>query len=161
MDRWEPQANIVEAKESQPVPDTNVDHKSGYDPAYIAQILNTVRTIALVGASADKTKFSFDVLRVLHDAGYDIIPVNPNPLLTEIQGIKVYHSLAEIDRPVDMVDVFRPKEELYGLAEQAIAIGAQVLWGQLGIYDDRAAQLAEQAGLQVVMDRCPKIELLR
>jgi predicted CoA-binding protein len=87
--------------------------------------------------------------------------VNPNPKLTEIRGLKVYHTLAEIDRPVDMVDVFRPKEELYANAEQAIAIGAKVLWGQIGVYDDRAAQLAQNAGLKVVMDRCPKIELFR
>ena len=100
-------------------------------------------------------------LNVLLEAGYDMIPVNPRPELTEILGITVYDSLKEIDRPVDMVEVFRPKEEFYGFAEQAIAIGAKVLWGQIGIYDDRAAALAEEAGLQVVMDRCPKIELFR
>ena len=75
-----------------------------------------------------------------------------------------YHrpaSLEEIDKPVDMVDVFRPREELYGFAEKAIAIGAKVLWGQIGVYDDRAAKLAEDAGLKVVMNRCPKIELFR
>ena len=120
-----------------------------------------VNTIALVGASADETKFSNDVMRVLQEAGYDIIPVNPNPNLTEIRGLKVYHSLEAIDRRVDMVEVFRPKEEFYGFAEKAIAIGAKVLWGQLDIYDDRAAALAEKAGLKVVMDRCPKIELSR
>ncbi len=115
----------------------------------------------MVGASADKTKFSYGVLRVLHETGYDMFPVNPNPAVTEIRGIKVYHSLQDIDRPVDMVEVFRPKEELYGLAEQAIEIGAKVIWGQIGVYDDRAAKLAEDAGLQVVMNRCPKIELFR
>jgi uncharacterized protein len=101
------------------------------------------------------------VLRVLHETGYEMLPVNPNPKLTEIRGIPVYRSLEEIDRPVDMVEVFRPKEELYGIAEKAIAIGAKVLWGQIGVYDDRAARLAEDAGLKVVMDRCPKIELFR
>jgi hypothetical protein len=90
-----------------------------------------------------------------------MIPVNPNPAVTEIRGIPVCRSLQEIDRPVDMVEVFRPKEELYGIAEQAIEIGAKVLWGQIGVYDDRAAKLAEDAGLKVVMDRCPKIELFR
>ena len=89
------------------------------------------------------------------------MPVNPNPNVSEIRGLKVYRSLAEIDKPVDMVDVFRPKEELYSFAEQAIAIGAKVLWGQIGVYDDNAARLAEGAGLQVVMNRCPKIELFR
>ena len=115
----------------------------------------------MVGASADKTKFSYGVLRQLNEIGYEILPVNPNPAVTEIRGLRVWRSLDEIDRPVDMVDVFRPKEELYRIAEQAIAIDAAVLWGQIGVYDDEAAALAEAAGLRVVMDRCPKIELFR
>ena len=139
----------------------DIAHRYDYSQEYLSDILRSVRTIAMVGASADKTKFSYGVLRVLHETGYDIIPVNPNPAVTEIRGIPVYRSLAEIDRPVDMVEVFRPKEELYGIAEQAIAIDAKVLWGQIGVYDDRAAKLAEEAGLKVVMDRCPKIELFR
>ena len=143
------------------MPATAMDELYDYDPAYLADILKSVKTIAMVGASADKTKFSYGVLRVLHETGYDMIPVNPNPNLTEIRGIKVYHSLAEIDRPVDMVEVFRPKEEFFDIAEQAIKIGAKVLWGQIGVYDDNAAKLAEDAGLQVVMNRCPKIELFR
>lgn len=143
------------------MPAAAMDELYDYDPNYLADILRSVKTIAMVGASADKTKFSYGVLRVLHETGYDMIPVNPNPKVTEIRGIRVYHSLAEIDRPVDMVEVFRPKEELYGFAEQAIAIGAKVLWGQIGVYDDRAARLAEGAGLKVVMNRCPKIELFR
>ena len=126
-----------------------------------ADILKSVKTIAMVGASADKTKFSYGVLRQLNEIGYDILPVNPNPKVTEIRGLKVYNSLEEIEKPIDMVDVFRPKEELYGIAEKAIAIKAKVLWGQIGVYDDEAAKLAEAAGLQVVMDRCPKIELFR
>ncbi len=115
----------------------------------------------MVGASNDKTKFSYGVLRVLHETGYEILPVNPKPGVTEIRGIKVFRDLEDIDTPVDMVDVFRPKEELYGIAEKAIAIGARVLWGQIGVFDDRAARLAEEAGLKVVMNRCPKIELFR
>ena len=138
-----------------------LDELYDYDPDYIAEILKSVKTIAMVGASADKTKFSYGVLRVLHETGYDMIPVNPNPNLTEIRGIPVVQSLAEIDRSVDMVEVFRPKEEFYSIAEQAIAIGAKVLWGQIGVYNDRAAKLAEEAGLKVVMNRCPKIELFR
>ncbi|NRB00997.1 MAG: CoA-binding protein, partial [Rhodobacteraceae bacterium] len=113
------------------MPEADIDHIYDYDPAFIADILKSVKTIAMVGASPDKTKFSYGVLRVLHETGYDMIPVNPRPGLTEIRGIKVYPSLEAIDRPVDMVDVFRPKEELYGIAEQAIAIGAKVLWGQI------------------------------
>ena len=143
------------------MPDADVDHIYDYDPRFIADILRSVKTIAMVGASADKTKFSYGVLRVLHETGYEMLPVNPNPNLTEIRGIKVYHALEEIDRPVDMVEVFRPKEELYGITEQAIAIGAKVIWGQIGVYDDAAAALAEAAGLKVVMNRCPKIELFR
>ena len=143
------------------MPEADIDRRYDYAPEYLAEILRSVKTIAMVGASGDKTKFSYGVLRVLHETGYEILPVNPNPKVSEIRGIPVYHSLEEIDRPVDMVEVFRPKEELYGIAEQAIAIGARVLWGQIGVYDDRAAKLAEDAGLQVVMDRCPKIELFR
>jgi predicted CoA-binding protein len=138
-----------------------LDDRYHYDPHYLTEILKSVKTIAMVGASADKTKFSYGVLRVLHETGYDMIPVNPNPELTEIRGIKVYDSLEAIDRPVDMVEVFRPKEELYHFAEKAIAMNAKVLWGQIGVYDDAAAQLAESAGLKVVMNRCPKIELFR
>ncbi|MFV1875704.1 CoA-binding protein [Nioella sp.] len=143
------------------MPATALDELYDYDQKFLADILKSVRTIAMVGASADKTKFSYGVLRVLHETGYDMIPVNPNPNLNEIRGIPVFHSLQEIDRPVDMVEVFRPKEELYAITEQAIAIGAKVLWGQIGVYDDRAAALAEEAGLKVVMNRCPKIELFR
>ena len=143
------------------MPEADIEHIYEYDPKYLAEILKSVKTIAMVGASADKTKFSYGVLRQLSEIGYDILPVNPNPTVLEIRGLKVYRSLAEIDKPIDMVDVFRPKEELYGIAEQAIAIRAKVLWGQIGVYDDRAAKLAEDAGLKVVMNRCPKIELFR
>lgn len=143
------------------MPEADIGRIYEYRPEYLAEILKSVRTIAMVGASADRTKFSYGVLRVLHETGYDLLPVNPNPNLAEIRGIKVYRSLEEIERPVDMVDVFRPKEEFYGFAQQAIAIGAKVLWGQIGVYDDEAAKLAENAGLKVVMNRCPKIELFR
>ena len=143
------------------MPKADIDRLYDYTPEYLADILRSVKTIAMVGASNDKTKFSYGVLRVLHETGYEMLPINPNPQLTEIRGIPVYRSLEEIDRPVDMVEVFRPKEEFYGIAEQAIAIGAKVLWGQIGVYDDRAAALAEDAGLKVVMNRCPKIELFR
>ena len=143
------------------MPEADVDHIYDYDPEYLAEILRSVKTIAMVGASGDKTKFSYGVLRVLHETGYEMLPVNPNPKLTEIRGIPVHRSLQDIDRSVDMVEVFRPKEEFYAIAEQAIAIGAKVLWGQIGVYDDRAAKLAEDAGLKVVMNRCPKIELFR
>ena len=121
----------------------------------------SAKTIAMVGASPDKTKFSYGVLRVLHETGYDMVPINPRPDVTEIRGLKVFSSLQEVDRPIDMVQVFRRKEELMGIAQEAIDVGAKVLWGQIGVYDDEAAKLAENAGLKVVMNRCPKIELFR
>ena len=140
---------------------TLVNHNEPYSDDYLQDILSSVKTIAMVGASPDKTKFSYGVLRVLHETGYDMIPVNPRPKLKEIRGLKVYSSLDQIDRPVDMVEVFRKPEDLYGIAEEAIAIGAKVLWGQIGVINHDAATLAEEAGLKVVMNRCPKIELFR
>ena len=138
-----------------------MNHDEPYTDEYLQDILSSVKTIAMVGASPDKTKFSYGVLRVLHETGYDMIPINPRPGLEEIRGLRVYPSLAAIDRPVDMVEVFRRPEDLYGVAEEAIAIGAKVLWGQIGVVDHEAARLAEDAGLKVVMNRCPKIELFR
>ncbi|MBA1143471.1 CoA-binding protein [Mesorhizobium neociceri] len=138
-----------------------MNHDEPYSEAYLQDILKSVKTIAMVGASPDKTKFSYGVLRVLHETGYDMIPVNPSSGLDEIRGLKVYPSLAAIDRPVDMVEVFRRSEDLLEVAQEAIAINAKVLWGQIGVRDDAAARLAEEAGLKVVMNRCPKIELFR
>ena len=138
-----------------------MNHNEPYSDKYLRDILQSVKTIAMVGASPDKTKFSYGVLRVLHETGYDMIPVNPKPEITEIRNLKVYPNLAAIDRPVDMVEVFRKSEDLYSVAEEAIAIGAKVLWGQIGVINHEAANLAEEAGLKVVMNRCPKIELFR
>lgn len=143
------------------MPEADIDRIYDYDPRYLADILKSVKTIAMVGASGDKTKFSYGVLRQLSEIGYDILPINPNPKITEIRGLRVYRSLKDIDKQIDMVEVFRPANELYGIAEQAIEVGAKVLWGQIGVYDDKAAKLAESAGLKVVMNRCPKIELFR
>ncbi len=138
-----------------------MDHTQPYTEAYLQGILKSVKTIAMVGASPDKTKFSYGVLRVLSETGYDMIPVNPRPGLKEIRGMKVYPALNAINRPVDMVEVFRKSEDLMSITEEAITIGAKVLWGQIGVVDLDAAKLAEEAGLQVVMNRCPKIELFR
>ena len=140
---------------------TLVNHNEPYSDDYLQDILSSVKTIAMVGASPDKTKFSYGVLRVLHETGYDMIPVNPRPKLKEIRGLNVYSSLDKIDRQVDMVEVFRKPEDLFSIAEEAIAIGAKVLWGQIGVVNHEAAKLAEEAGLKVVMNRCPKIELFR
>ena len=140
---------------------SHTNHDEPYSDDYLQAILKSVKTIAMVGASPDKTKFSYGVLRVLHETGYDMIPVNPRPDVTEIRGIKVYNTLEEIDRPVDMVEVFRRAEDLPSVAEEAVAIGAKVLWGQIGVTHPEAARIAENAGMKVVMNRCPKIELFR
>ncbi len=138
-----------------------MNHKEGYSEEYIASVLKSTKSIAMVGASPNPTKFSYGVLRVLHEQGFKMYPVNPKPGLSEIRGIPVYSSLAEIDGPVDMVEVFRRSEALYGITQEAIDIGAKILWSQIGVYDEKAAKLAEDAGLRVVMDRCVKIELFR
>jgi hypothetical protein len=138
-----------------------MNHNEPYSDDYLKDILTSVKTIAMVGASPDKTKFSYGVLRVLNETGYDMIPVNPRPDISEIRGLKVYPNLKSIDRPVDMVEVFRKPEDLYEIAKEAIEINAKVLWGQIGVINDEAARLAEDAGLKVVMNRCPKIELVR
>jgi uncharacterized protein len=125
------------------------------DPALRAQLLRIyadTKTIAVVGASADPSKPAHQIPRYLQRQGYRILPVNPRG--GELLGQAVARSLAEVDGPVDVVDVFRPAEEAPGIARQAIAIGAKVLWLQLGIESEEAKRLAEAAGLTVVMNRC-------
>jgi len=138
-----------------------MNHDEDYPAAYLAGILKEVKTIAMVGASSDATKFSYGVLRVMHEIGYDMIPVNPKEAGTEIRGLTCHESLSSIGRPVDMVQVFRTSEAAYAVTEEAIKIGAKVVWMQIGVRNDAAARLAEAAGLKVVMNRCPKIELFR
>ena len=140
---------------------TYMDHDLPYSDDYLQDILKSVKTIAMVGASPDKTKFSYGVLRVLSETGYEIIPINPRPGLEEIRGLKVYPSLEAVHHPIDMVDVFRRPEDLPQVAQEAVQVGAKVLWGQIGVKNAEAARIAEDAGLKVVMDRCPKIELFR
>lgn len=139
----------------------NMNHQEEYTAEYLASILADVKTIAMVGASPDPTKFSYGVLRVLSEQGFNMIPVNPKEAGKEIRGLKVVASLSDIEEPVDMVEVFRASEALPGIAQEAIDIGAKVLWSQIGVYSEEAAKLAEDAGLRVVMNRCPKIELFR
>lgn len=125
------------------------------DTALREQLLGiyaTTKTIAVVGASADPAKPAHVIPRYLQSQGYRILPVNPRG--GELFGERVFRSLAEIDVPVDVVDVFRPAEEAPEIARQAIAIGAKVLWLQVGIESDEARRLAEAAGLTVVMNRC-------
>tara|TARA_A100001015_G_scaffold279149_1_gene340057 strand:- start:484 stop:942 length:459 start_codon:yes stop_codon:yes gene_type:complete len=138
-----------------------MNHTEPYGDDYLHDILSSVKTIAMVGASPDKTKFSYGVLRVLHETGYDMIPINPREGLDEIRGLRVFPSLSSIDRPVDMVNVFRRSEDLIDVAHEAAAIEAKVLWSQIGVFSEEAARVAEAAGLKVVMNRCPKIELFR
>jgi predicted CoA-binding protein len=134
-----------------------MNHDS-YDADYIAGILRSVRTIALVGASANAVRPSYFVLKYMLSKGYRVIPVNPGLAGQEILGQKVYARLADIPEPVDMVDIFRNAEAALGITREAIAIGAKVVWMQLGVRNDEAAREAEAAGLKVVMNRCPKIE---
>ena len=138
-----------------------IDHNEPYDEDYISDILKTVKTIAMVGASNDKTKFSYGVLRVLHETGYEMLPVNPSLAGLKIRGLKVFPSLSSINKNVDMVQVFRKAEDLPTVAKEAVEIGAKVLWGHIGVKHPEAAKIAEDAGMKVVMNRCPKIELFR
>ncbi len=118
----------------------------------VLRIYAETRTIAVVGASADASKAAHQVPRYLQSQGYRILPVNPRG--GELFGEHVFRSLAEIDVPVDVVEVFRPAQEAPEIARQAVTIGAKVLWLQLGIVSEEARQIAEAAGLTVVMNRC-------
>ena len=137
-----------------------MDHKS-YSDDYLRGILESVRTIAVVGASPRHERPSHRVMAYLQRRGYRAIPVNPNAVDDPINSEKVYTSLAEVPEPIDMVDVFRRPEAAGGVVDEAIAIGAKVVWMQLGVRDDAAAARAEARGLKVVMNRCPAIEIPR
>jgi predicted CoA-binding protein len=136
-----------------------------YSDGLLRDILSTVRTIAMVGASGDWKRPSFFAMKYLQRRGYRVIPVNPTRSGEEILGEVVYASLADVPGQIDMVDVFRSSEAALGIAEEAVAVMAdkqiKVLWLQLGIRNDAAAELAQGAGMQVIMDRCPKIEFAR
>jgi predicted CoA-binding protein len=129
-----------------------------YSDAYIRGILAQNRTIAMVGASANTSRPSYFAMKYLKQKGFRVIPVNPGQEGKEILGETVYASLAEIEEKIDIVDIFRSSDAALGITREAIAIGAHVVWMQIGVRNDAAARLAEEAGLQVVMNRCPKIE---
>lgn len=139
-----------------------MNHDS-YDDSYIADILLSVRTIALVGASPNPARPSNGVMGYLLNRGYRVIPVNPGQAGKEILGQWVYARLADIPEPVDMVDVFRAPVYLRSVVEEVIMLDPRpaVIWAQLGVRDDAAATRAEAAGVRVVMDRCPAIEYPR
>jgi hypothetical protein len=134
-----------------------VDHDA-YSDAYIRDILARSRTIAMVGASPNASRPSYFAMKYLKQKGFRVIPVNPGQAGKEILGERVYASLAEIKEQVDIVDIFRASGAALDITREAIAIGARVVWMQLGVRNDDAAKLAEEAGLRVVMNRCPKIE---
>ena len=131
-----------------------------YSDAYISGILHSLRTIAMVGASANEVRPSFFAMKYLLDKGFRVIPVNPGQAGKTILGQTVYATLADIPDPIDMVDVFRPSATVPGILDEVLALDPlpKVLWMQLTIRDDASAARAEEAGLSVVKDRCPKIE---
>jgi predicted CoA-binding protein len=137
-----------------------MDHDR-YSDAYLRAILGKVKTIAMVGASPNWNRPSYFAMKYLQGKGFRVIPVNPRAVGETILGEKVYGSLAELPEPVDMVDIFRNSEAAGPLTDEAIAIGAKIVWMQLTVRNDAAAAKAEAAGLEVVMNRCPKIEYSR
>jgi len=136
-----------------------MDHDN-YADGYIRGILNTVKTIAMVGISPKENRPSYFAFKYLLERGYRMIPVNPGQAGKEILGQKVYAALADIPEPVDMVDVFRAPKYVPAVVAEALALKPRpgVIWMQLGVRNDEAAKLAEDNGLKVVMNRCPKIE---
>lgn len=136
----------------------NHDH---YPDDYLMQILTDVKSIAVVGASARPERDSHLTMQALIDEGYEVFPVNPREAGRKILGRFCYPTLASIGHAVDMVDIFRASDAALDVTKQAIEINANVVWMQLGIRNDRAAELASAAGLRVVMNRCPKIEFAK
>lgn len=131
-----------------------------YDDAYIRDILTSVRTIAVVGASPNPARPSFFVTKYLAERGFEVFPVNPGQAGKEIAGRPVVARLSEVPVAIDMVDVFRASEHLPGVLDEVLALDPlpKVLWMQQGVRHDETAARAEAAGLRVVMNRCPKIE---
>jgi len=136
-----------------------MNHDS-YDDAYISGILDGVKTIAMVGASANDVRPSFFVMKYLLNKGFSVIPVNPGQAGGKILGQDVFARLSDIPVAIDMVDVFRNSSAIPGIVEEVLALAPlpKVIWLQLGVRNDEAAARAEEAGIQVVMNRCPKIE---
>src|SRR5262245_55559264 len=129
-----------------------------YDDNYIRGILNTVKTIAMVGASEKENRPSYFAFKYLLERGYNMIPVNPGQAGHEMLGRKIYAKLADIPEPIDMVDILRASPHALPIVQEALALKPRpsVIWMQLGVRNDEAAKLAEDNGLKVVMNRCPK-----
>ncbi len=137
-----------------------MDHDS-YPDDLIRKILRATKTIAMVGSSAQWIRPSYFAMKYLQRKGFRVIPVNPKEAGNTILGETVYARLADIPDPIDMVDIFRNSEAAGGIADEAIEVGAKVVWMQLGVRNDAGAERAEAAGLTVIMNRCPKIEFGR
>ena len=133
--------------------------KIDYPDAHIKNILEKTRTIAVVGASANKERDSYKVMSNLIKNGYKVFPVNPNEIGNLILGQECYSDIEDIKKHIDLVDIFREKKAVMGIAKQAIKIGAKFLWMQEGIIHNEAESLAESAGIKVIMNRCIKKEL--
>ena len=127
----------------------------------IAELLSSATTIAMVGASDSPDRASYGMMKFLQDRGYRVIPVNPKITGEHVHGEYVWRELSQIGEPIDIVDIFRRSDFAGENVDDAIAIGAKAVWMQLGVVDMAAAKRAEAAGLKVVMDRCPKIEIVR
>ena len=136
-----------------------MDHDA-YSDAYIRGILNTVKTVSMVGFSPKENRPSYFVFKYLLERGYRVLPVNPGQAGKEALGQKIYASLSDIPEPIDMVDIFRGSEHVLPIVQEALALQPKpaVIWMQLTVHNDEAAKLAEDAGIKVVMNRCPKIE---
>ena len=131
-----------------------------YDDSYIRGILNTVKTIAMVGASAKDNRPSYFAFKYLGERGYNMIPINPGLAGKELLGRKIYGRLSDVPEPIDMVDIFRASNYVLPIVQEALTLTPRprVIWMQLTIRNDEAAALAEANGMKVVMNRCPKIE---
>ena len=132
-----------------------------YDDKYILNVLKDTKVVAMVGASANWNRPSFFAMKYMQQKGFRVIPVNPGIAGKEILGETVAARLDEIQDPIDMVDIFRNSEAAGAVTDDAINAGAKIVWMQLGVRNDKAAKRAEDAGMRVVMDRCPKIEFAR
>ena len=133
---------------------------AAYPDSYIRGILNTVKTIAMVGFSPNENRPSYFAFKYLLERGYRMIPINPGHAGKEVLGQKIYGALSDVPEPIDMVDIFRTSENVPPIVDEALTLSPkpQVIWMQLTVCNDEAAKRAEDAGLKVVMNRCPKIE---